>query len=541
MAEKKAKTQTTESSANVKKNAAKKPLGFWAKILLVLVGAAVIGLILSLVLFSKEKAPTYASAKLQLSFDGAAEGIGPDGYEFDLRDLTSDEVLAEALADAGLSDKYTVEQVRSGIVFEGSYPENMVDQTMSYDSLLNFTASRTLTVDRFHPTTFRVSLYNHFDEKIAKTDLEKLLSSILSQFEKRFALVHTQGVPVLGKEFDIEGYDYPQQLEILEKQLDTIGAYATEMYEKEPVFRLEGRGFNDIAVRIDNLLDSDIERLNANITLNALTKDPERLLVQYQFEIRDMTSRLQNQQKELTDLDALIESYQKSEIVYIAAGDTMTKIDGDSTKTYDELVDIRKELAAQNTELSSKIAIMKHKMEDLMQEYRKDDAGEGTDGQNVGQGADGQGNAGESGDGQAAGQSGETANAGDNAGNGDTSANGDGETVTMTPEEIAAAAKAEDAAMQKKREAFEKEVEALVVKRDSVLEDLAKMVKAWNESKINELTVTTSDYNFYSKKFISGSFIKFAIKTAGPICALALIGCLIAIIVKKSRELKAEA
>ena len=95
--------------------------------------------------------------------------------------------------------------------------------------------------------------------------------------------------------------------------------------------------------------------------------------------------------------------------------------------------------------------------------------------------------------------------------------------------------------MQKKREAFEKEVEALVVKRDAVLEDLAKMVKAWNESKINELTVTTSDYNFYSKKFISGSFIKFAIKTAGPICALALIGCLIAIIVKKSREMKAEA
>lgn len=535
MAEKKTKTQTTESSTNVNKSTAKKPFGFWTKILLVLVGAAVIGLILSLVLFGKEKSPTYASAKLQLSFDGAAEGIGPDGYEFDLRDLTADEVLAEALAEAGFSNKYTVEQIRAGIVFEGSYPENMVDQTMSYDSLLNFTASRTLTIDRFHPTTFRVSLYNHFDEKIAKADLEKLLSSILLQFEKRFALVHTQGVPELGVEFEIARYDYPQQLEILEKQLNSIGSYATEMYEKEPVFRLEGRGFNDIAVRIDNLLDSDIERLNANITLNALTKDPERLLVQYQFEIRDMTSRLQNQQKELADLDALIESYQKSEIVYIAAGDTMTKIDGDSTKTYDELVDIRKELAAQNTELSSKIAIMKHKMEDLMQEYSKDAAKDGGNGEGNSQGdAD---NAGNDADGDAAGNGdGES-----QSGEGDTQSGADNTGTAMTPEEIAAAAKAEDVAMQKKREAFEKEVEALIVKRDAVLADLAKMIGVWNESKINALTVTTSDYKYQTKKILSGSFIKFAVKTAGPICALALIGCLVVIIVKKNREMKAEA
>lgn len=532
MAEKKAKTQVATSTVTAKE---KKPLGFWTKMLLTLVTAGVIGLILSLILFGNEKLPTYASAKLQLTFEGAAEGIGPDGYVFDMRELTSDEVLSVALAETGLSGKYTVEQVRSGIVFEGSYPEDMVNQTMSYDSLLNFTASRKLTVDRFHPTTFRVLLYNHFDEKISKADLEKLLENLLKEFEKRFALVHTQGVPELGAEFEIARYDYPQQLEILEKQLNSIGSYATEMYEKEPVFRLEGRGFNDIAVRIDNLLDSDIERLNANITLNALTKDPERLLVQYQFEIRDMTSRLQNQQKELADLDALIESYQKSEIVYIAAGDTMTKIDGDSTKTYDELVDIRKDLAAQNTELSSKIAIMKHKMEDLMQEYSKD-AGKG--------GENGEGNSQGDADNAGNGADGDSAGNGDGdsqSGEGDTQSGDDNTGTAMTPEEIAAAAKAEDAAMQKKREAFEKEVEALIVKRDAVLADLAKMIGAWNESKINALTVTTSDYKYQTKKILSGSFIKFTVKTAGPICALALIGCLVVIIVKKSREMKAEA
>ena len=257
--------------------------------------------------------------------------------------------------------------------------------------------------------------------------------------------------------------------------------------------------------------------------------------MQYQFEIRDMTSRLQNQQKELADLDALIESYQKSEIVYIAAGDTMTKIDGDSTKTYDELVDIRKDLAAQNTELSSKIAIMKHKMEDLMQEYSKDAGKGGENGEGNSQGD--AGNAGNGADGDSAGNG----DGDSQSGEGDTQSGDDNTGTAMTPEEIAAAAKAEDAAMQKKREAFEKEVEALTVKRDAVLADLAKMIGAWNESKINALTVTTSDYKYQTKKILSGSFIKFTVKTAGPICVLALIGCLVVIIVKKSREMKAEA
>ena len=52
--------------------------------ILVLVACGIVGLILSAVLFFRDPGPTYASATLVLTFDGAAAGIAPNGVPFDL-------------------------------------------------------------------------------------------------------------------------------------------------------------------------------------------------------------------------------------------------------------------------------------------------------------------------------------------------------------------------------------------------------------------------------------------------------------------------
>ena len=509
MGKKKAKKTTPMqpvSEKTVSVTNAKKPLPFWGKALITLAAVGVCGLILTVILFNKDRNPSFATAKLQLSFDGAASGVGPDGYDFDLRELTADDILSKGLKNAGLDSRYTVDDVRKSLVVSGVYPNDMVGETMSYDSLLNFTASRTLTIDRFHPTTFEVKLYDTALKSISKSEQEKLLNEILSAFKTNFAVVHAEGVPSLGSEFTLSDYDYPQQMTIIEEQLSAMAGYASEMYEKDPSFRYNNRGFNDVSVEVAKLLESDVERLNANITLSALTKDPERLLVQYEFEIRDMTSRLQNQKKQLSNLDALIERYMKSDIVYIGAGDTITRIDGNSSETYDALVDIRKDVAAKNTELSSKIAITKHKVEDILQQYKKGSTGEN-----------------------------------DTDTNG-TNANTDGDTPddtpSLTPEQIAEIAKQEEAEMQKKREAFEKEVVNLTAKRDKIMAGFAEMVKAWNDSRINDLTVSVSPSTYKGQSIISGAFVKKGIMTAGPFCMLALMGILVVVIVRNSRKAK---
>ncbi|MCR5466446.1 MAG: hypothetical protein K6F11_06390 [Lachnospiraceae bacterium] len=538
MGKKKAKKTTPMqpvTEKNISVAGAKKSLPFWGKALITLAVVGVCGLILTVILFNKDRNPSFATAKLQLSFDGAASGVGPDGYDFDLRELTADDILSKGLKNAGLDSRYTVDDVRKSLVVSGVYPNDMVGETMSYDSLLNFTASRTLTIDRFHPTTFEVKLYDTALKSISKAEQEKLLNEILSAFKTNFAVVHAEGVPSLGSEFTLSDYDYPQQMTIIEEQLSAMAGYASEMYEKDPSFRYNNRGFNDVSVEVAKLLESDVERLNANITLNALTKDPERLLVQYEFEIRDMTSRLANQKKQQANLDALIERYMKSDIVYIGAGDTVTRIDGNSSETYDALVDLRKEVAAKNTELSSKIAITKHKVDDILQQYKK---GTTEDDETDADAGDGNTNADNKVNANNGAATGNKANANNNAANANTDGDTPDDTPSLTPEQIAEIAKQEEAEMQKKREAFEKEVVNLTAKRDKIMAGFAEMVKAWNDSRINDLTVSVSPSTYKGQSIISGAFVKKGIMTAGPFCMLALMGILVVVIVRNSRKAK---
>ena len=62
----------------------------------------------------------------------------------------------------------SADDVRSNLVVSGSYPRDMIAQTMSYESLLNLTANRELTIDSYFPTMYRVALYDRFSSKLSK-------------------------------------------------------------------------------------------------------------------------------------------------------------------------------------------------------------------------------------------------------------------------------------------------------------------------------------------------------------------------------------
>ena len=481
----------------------------WLKTtILVLLACGVAGLGLTLALFFGNAAPTYASATLVFSFDGAADGIAPNGVAFDVRDITLDEVISEGLKAASLEGKYTPEQIRSDLVVSGVYPDDMAEQVMHYESLLNFTANRELTIGDYHPTTFNIQLYNGFDKSLSKEQLSSLLRSILDAYRARFAKVYAFGLDTNNARFALDDYDYPQQLQIIEEQLDTMSAYALELYDHDPAFRLNGAGFNDISVRLNTLIDSNISRLNAELTINALTKDPARLLTQYQFEIRSLNNQLDKQTQELAKLDKLIDSYEKNEIIYLSTTDALTKIDGNSSETYDTLIARRKSVADGITEINYQIATYKLLLSDLVTEETSEPE------QTASQQSDGETVTGEEGAASA-------------------------ETVAaMTEEELAAAAAEAEQLTNARREQLEARINALLSESDAVLSDFKAMIEAYNSEKINDTTVTVTEYKAFSPSLLSGSFIKTAIKTAGPIVVLGFMVCAVLIIISRKKEEK---
>ena len=106
----------------------------------------------------------------------------------------------------------------------------------------------------------------------------------------------------------------------------------------------------------------------------------------------------------------------------------------------------------------------------------------------------------------------------------------------MSEAELAAAAAEAERITSLRREQLEKSISALVADSDAILADFKAMLQAYSGEKINDLTVTVTEYRVFAPSLLSGAFIKKAIKTCGPIVAVGFMACVAAIIVSRKKE-----
>ena len=456
----------------------------WLKITLITLAAcAVAGLILAVILFSVNPERTNVSSSVQFSFRGAAEGIAPNGYRYDLSGFTSEETLTAALEDAGLSDRYTPDQIRENLMISGVYPENIVQQMTNYESLLTGDMGRISLAD-YHATLYSVTLYNDFDKSITRTDLEKLLESIMAEFRTRFEKTYSYFLAKDSLLENLTDYDYPQQLELLESSISRYEAVANQMAEEHPEFLLNGEGFGDIATRYATLRSSDLERVSGIVTMNALSQDKDRIVSQYEDKIKVLEIQLKELEQEAKDTDSLISGYNKDDIIYVSTAEALQQVSGNSTQTYDNLVQARREIEENIASLNKELAQTKLKLADIRGEEAEETA-DGTDE--------------------------ETAAA-----------------VSVLSEEEYEAQKA----------AVEKSISSVLKKLEAVTESFTATMNAYSEKEMNDNTVAVTKVEYDSPKLLSGAFVKQVIKTAGPVCVLGLLVCIVIMIISQRRAKK---
>ncbi|MBR3429185.1 MAG: hypothetical protein IKG87_03705 [Clostridia bacterium] len=459
----------------------------WLKTtLLTLVACGIAGLILAVILFNANPERTGASSSIEFSFKGAAEGVAPNGLRYDLGGFTSDEVLNAALQSAGMEGKYTAAQLKENLIVSGVYPKNIVEQMTRYESILQGDAGRVAAAD-YHATLYNVTLYNDFDKSISKADLEKLLGSIMTEFRARFEKTYSVFLAKDSLIDNLSDYDYAQQLELLEGSIVRYENFAAQMAREHAEFLQDGEGFVDIAARYTDLRVSDLERLSGIVTMNALSKDQERIVAQYENQIKVLTIRLTEMTQEAKDTENLINQYSKDDIIYVSTAEALQQISGASAQTYDELVrrrvDIEENIAATNKELAE----IQLKLKDIQ---------------------------------------GEKAAATEN-----------GEEAENT-NETAQTAMVSEEDRQARVAVVEKGISNAVNKLNAVTEDFTAFLKAYSEQEMNDRTVAVTAVKYNAPKLLSGSFIKMALKTAGPICAVGFMICLIGIIISRRKEEK---
>ena len=486
--------------------------------LCVLIACAVVGAALSAVLFLSNPDSTTASASLEFLFDGAADGLAPNGYPFTVEDIRSDAVLTTALEASGLSARYTADQIRPWLRADGVLPENIVSQLMNYESLLDFSASRTLTITSYYPAQYRISLASDFDPSISRHDLEKLLQAVIDAYKADFTGKYSMASGKSAFAMALNEFDYPQQLDVISAIIQQTSRYAQAMYEKEPAFTLAGKGFNDIAVRLNNLVNTEIPRLEATISMNGLTRNILRLMTQYQYEIKTLSFELSRKQEEQKNLDALIASYQKNEILYLSSADQLTKIDGNSSETYDQLVENRKAVADRITEINSEIAKNQLLLNDLMKSSQSAVKQQPA---------------------AAEASATETAPLSEGTESSQDALQAEAvETAALSAEEVQSLAVEAEEANRSRTETLEADIAQLQAKGAEIGNDFAALLKAYNEQQINDATLHSSAVRYNAPSLLSGTFIVKTVKIAGALCAIGLAICLILLIISRIREEK---
>ena len=451
--------------------------------LMVLLACALAGTALAGIRYISYPDKTFASASIQFAFEEAGDGLAPNRQAFHPEELAADEILDAAIAEAGLGDIVTAEQVRGCLIVRGEYPENLVEQVMSYDSLLDFSANRELSISEYHPTVYQVKLVNDFVPQLNQTQLMALLDAIISNYQTWFTGRYSYVVDAGPQAEDLETYDYQQQLTILSDSVLQQAAFAEELNQLLAGFEWNEMGFGDISLRLSALSGSEVPRVKSKVVMNALSKNAERLLIQYRYQIEYLNRQLTIQNKRISRLDVLIADYDKNGSIYLStSGGALTKIDSNATDTYNQMIDSRREAVSLVAKLQSRKNDYQLRIADLE---------------------------------KAATASGEPSENDEGTGL---------RTVKESNENMSEALQPDQ------------EILRLIEKRDAILEDFRTLLNAYNAQEISDQTITVFGRRYEAPSLLSTAFAKKALMTAGPLCAVGFIISLALLIRSRRRE-----
>ena len=297
------------------------------------------------------KQPCYSAQAIQFDYDGASDGLDPNGNAFDAVNFLTDDVIENALIKTELKEKYSVELVKQNIVMENVVPKNIVKEINSFESLTEKDDTREISSKDYHPVRYNLKLYKDLDNKISKNQLNNLLANIVDSYCEKLHNTYKKSfnTELHDNLYDIENYDYTYQSEAYASKLRVLARYADEMYQERAEFEVNKKTFRDISVASNALMKSEVNQIDNMIRLYALSNDLDSLKNYYNYKIETLNYDKTKYAADLATVSAQVTAYQKDSTIYVGSGENVIKVEGNSAETYNALL-------TKQIELSDKVA-----------------------------------------------------------------------------------------------------------------------------------------------------------------------------------------
>ena len=345
--------------------------------LLVLVIAGFIGLVWSFIDYKAvNKSKSYSYEVVQFDYDGASDGVDPNGNPFNPINFLTDDVILVGLNESGLNDKYDVDSVKAYIAIEDIVPSDIVDEINSYSSVVSTTSTtREITTNDYHPIRYRFVLYQELDKKLSQNSLNTLLGNIVKAYCDKFYETYKKSYDTTNYDnmYKMDKYDYVYQVEVLKNKINILNGYARSLYLKHEDFQVNNISFNDISLKCDALINNDLGKIRYIIMLNALSKDLGRLKDYYEYKIEDLGYEKTKYAADLADITAQLNDYTKDSTVYVGSGENIVKVENNSSETYNSLLEKQISTADKIASINTEITDYQSMLDDINNAVSTDD------------------------------------------------------------------------------------------------------------------------------------------------------------------------
>ena len=334
--------------------------------LFIFLGACVICLVISIINFKVvNKTSSYSYEVIQLNFDGASDGVDPNGNPLNPVAFLTDDVIETALTNSNMN--YDVNVIRQYIAVENIVPKGIVEEIENYTSVIDTTSSKNITTNDYIPVRYKFVLYHDLDKKLSSSDLNKLLNNIVDAYLEKFYTTYkkTFDTTNYNELYVMDNYDYIYQVEVLTNKIRVLTRSASSIYADHDDFSVNGKTFNDITVKGNKIIANDVSRINNIIILNALSKDIDRLKDYYNYKIEMLNYDKVKYTADLNNVTTQLNNYQKDSTVYVGSGENLVKVESNSSETYNYLASRQIEIASKIASINSEITDYQNTLNDI--------------------------------------------------------------------------------------------------------------------------------------------------------------------------------
>ncbi|AGC67167.1 exopolysaccharide biosynthesis-like protein [Thermoclostridium stercorarium subsp. stercorarium DSM 8532] len=251
-------------------------------------------------------------AIININYPGIEQGLNPDGTQFDILQLKSPYVIEKALEELALTNSgLKLDEIRRNIDITPIVPD---DVSQRAETILKQGQEFV-----YYPSEYKITY--KINKAFSYSQGIQLVEEIISQYKKYFYMLYSDVKTVENtiSNVDLSNYDYPDIVEIINKQVESVQELLESKAEEGSGFRSSNTGytFTDLSRSYDVLKNVDITKLESLVNTNTLTKDRERLIKDYEYRVKRMELEMAKKSSEAEEARKLMDQYKKEDYVLL--------------------------------------------------------------------------------------------------------------------------------------------------------------------------------------------------------------------------------